>query len=172
MNKPMSAADYRANARAFKAKSPTQIVTLTSGSIFELRRPDVMGALITGRIPQSLLNQGLKAWQESGKVSPEQVAQHLESKDVIDGLIFMREIVCESCVAPRFVEFATADDEIGASDMLPEDFNEIFAWAMNHSGVEGIEALRSFRGGQERGVAGDQSNGAELQPATVETHAN
>lgn len=172
MTKPMTAAEYRANARAFKSKTPTQMVTLKSGAVFELRRPDLMGALITGRIPQSLLNEGVKSWQAQGKVTPDQIAEHLDSKDVLDGLVFMREVVSECCVNPRFVEFATQDDEIGASDMLPEDFNEIFAWAMNHEGVEGIQALRSFRKGSKRRTAGNKSHGEELQPVAVADSTN
>jgi len=172
MDKPMSAAEYRANARAFKAKAPTETVTLNSGSVFELRRPDLQGALMTGRIPQSLVSEGLAAWQKTGKVSETDVAKHMGEKEVLDSLVFMREVVSECCVNPRFVEFATQDDEIGASDMLPEDFSEIFTWAMTHAGVEGIDALRSFRAGRERGIVGDQSGSEELQPATVSTSEN
>jgi len=172
MKKPMTAAEYRQNARAFKAKAPTEIVTLKSGSVFELRRPDLQGALMTGRIPQSLVSEGLAAWKLSDKASEKDIAQHMGEKDVLDSLVFMREVVGECCVNPRFVEFATADDEIGASDMLPADFSEIFTWAMSHAGVEGIEALRSFREGRERGDAGDQPDGALLQPTAVSTSEN
>lgn len=172
MNKPMTAAEYRANARAFRAKGPTEVVTLKNGSVFELRRPDLQGALITGRIPQSLLQEGMQAWQKAGKASPEDIAKQMGDKEVLDSLIFMREVVSECCVNPRFVEVATADDEIGSSDMLPADFTEIFEWAMRHQGVEGIEALRSFRSGRERRNVGNRSRRKKLQPETVSTAEN
>lgn len=155
--KPMSAAEYRANAEKRKAERPTETVTLKSGSVFELRRPDLSGYMKTGRLPQSLVSQGLSAWND--KKTPEQVARELNDKDVIESLIFMREIVHDCTVTPKFVEFATNDNEIGAADMLPEDFDEIYAWAMGYKGVAGIAGLQSFRGGQERGASGDRAHG-------------
>lgn len=154
--KPMSAAEYRANAEKVKDQGPTEIVPLKSGSVFELRRPDLSGYMKTGRLPQSLVSQGLSAW--SARKSPEQVAQSLNDKDVIESLIFMREIVHDCTVNPKFVEFATNENEIGAADMLPEDFDEIYAWAMGYQGVAGIESLRSFRGGSERGTTGNRAH--------------
>lgn len=154
--KPMSAAEYRANAERVKDERPTEIVPLKSGSVFELRRPDLSGYMKTGRLPQSLVTQGLNAW--NAKKTPEQVAQDLDDKDVIESLIFMREIVHDCTVRPKFVEFATNDNEIGAADMLPQDFDEIYSWAMGHKGVAGIASLHGFRGGQTRGAAGDRAN--------------
>lgn len=153
MNKPMSAADYRKNAEKIRSQRPSEIVTLKSGSVFELRRPDLQAYMITGRLPQSLVNEGMKAWKS--KQTAESVARNLKDEEIIDSLVFMREIVHDSTVRPKFVEFATNDDEIGAADMLIEDFNEIFAWAMGHQGVKGIAGLESFRAGSKRGTAGN-----------------
>lgn len=172
MTQPMTAAQYRANARAFRTKGPTEVVTLTSGAVFELRRPDLVGILMTGRIPQSLVSEGLAAWQKNGKVSPEAVAEQMGEQEILNSIVFMREIVSECCVSPRFVEFATSDEEIGASDMLPADFSEIFSWAMNHEGVEGVEALRSFRPGRARGTAGAKSRSKKRQHENVGVLAN
>ena len=152
--KPMSAADYRTNAEKVKAKRPTEIVKLKSGSVFELRRPDLAGYMATGRLPQSLMNEGLKAW--NSKKDAEQIAQDLDDKGVIDSLIFMREIVHDCTVKPKFVEFATNDDEIGAADMLPEDFSEIFSWAMGYQGVAGLPGLHTFRERQTRGTVSNR----------------
>lgn len=153
--KPMSAAEYRANARKKDAERPTEIVPLKSGSVFELRRPDLEAYMVMGRLPQSLVNVGLKAWQ----AGPEQAAKELSTEDASDALIFMREIVHDCTVRPKFVEFAVNDDEIGAADMLKEDFNEIYAWAMTHQGVAGITGLQSFRARQTRGTAGAGNDG-------------
>ena len=156
--KPMSAAQYRANANRTNSKRPTEVVQLASGSIFELHRPDLQGYLVTGRLPHSLLSEGLKAWK-TNKAATE-IAQDMGDKETVDALIFMREIVHDCTVTPKFVEFATNDDEIGAADMLPEDFNEIFQWAMGYKGVAGREGLLSFGAGQTRGTAADSPDGA------------
>lgn len=152
--KPMSAAEYRANAEKVKDERPTENVRLKSGSVFELRRPDLSGYMKTGRLPQSLVSQGISAW--SARKTPNQVAAGLNDKDVIESLIFMREIVHDCTVKPKFVEFATNDDEIGAADMLPEDFDEIYSWAMGYQGVAGIVGLQTFRRGQTRRTASDR----------------
>ncbi len=176
MSKPMSAREYRAHAQSFKAKAPTEIVTLSSGSVFELRRPDLMGYLSTGRIPQSLLALGMKAWKENGNASTEDVQaaiqQKMQGQELVDSLVFMREIVHQCCVNPKFVEFATEDDEIGAADMLPADFAEIYKWVMNHEGVAGLEGLQTFRQGQERRTSSDSTNGTELHAEAVSSAEN
>jgi hypothetical protein len=150
MTQPLSGRDYRAHAQKVKEKEPTEIVTLKSGSVFELRRPDLMGYVSTGRLPQSLLTEALAAWKTRGIVSAESIAAKLDDQKAVDSLILMREIVHDACVNPKFVEIATADDEIGAADMLPADFTEIFEWAMTHQGVAGLEGLKSFRSRRKR----------------------
>lgn len=152
--RPMSAADYRANAQKVNDQRPTEIVKLKSGSVFELRRPNLSAYMVTGRLPQSLVSVGMKAW----KKGPEQVATDLNDDEAMETLIFMREIVHECTVRPKFVQFATNDDEISASEMLIEDFNEIFSWAMGYQGVAGINGLQSFLQGRTRGTAGVGSN--------------
>ena len=153
--KPMSAADYRANAERVKADRPTEIVRLQSGSVFELRRPDLQSYMVMGRLPKSLVDVGIKAWKAQSTQSAE---KSLTDEDAIDALVFMREIVHDCTVRPKFVEFATNDDEIGAAEMLREDFDEIFHWAMNYQGVAGIESLQTFRDGPARGVAGNRTD--------------
>lgn len=153
--KPMSAAEYRANAKKRDSERPTEIVKLKSGSVFELRRPDLESYMIMGRLPQSLVNVGLKAW----KAGAQKTANDLSNEDAVDALIFMREIVHDCTVKPKFVEIAVNDDEIGAADMLKEDFDEIYHWAMTHQGVAGIAGLQSFREGQARGTSGAGADG-------------
>lgn len=172
MAKAMSVREYRANAEKRKALRPVEIVELSSGSIFELRRPDLQGMVITGRLPQTLLTEAMAAWKKSGIVSAEQIGAQLEEREVIDSLIFMREIVHDCCVKPKFVEFATEDDEISAADMLPEDFTEIFQWAMGYQGVAGLDGLKSFRDGRQGATTGDSPDSTELQPEAVSASAN
>jgi len=168
--KPMSAAEYRANAERRQATRPTEIVSLESGSVFELRRPDLQSYMITGRLPQSLVHVGLKAW----KKTVDTAVKELKDDEAADMFIFMREIVHECTVNPKFVQYATNDNEIGAADMLIEDFNEIFRWAMQYGGLAGLSGLQTFRGGQARGTVTDSPNGAEQRresepaPAPVE----
>lgn len=155
--KPMTAADYRANAERVKNQRPTEIVTLKSGSVFELRRPDLQAWVMTGRIPQSLLEQGMKAWQEQGKV-PATVSVN-KPEIVTDIAIFTLSVVQECTVSPRLVEFPDPEkNEIGPQTMLEEDFYEIFNWAMNYQGVTGLDGLKSFREGSKRGSAGNRTN--------------
>jgi hypothetical protein len=155
--KPMSAAEYRANAEQKRAGRPTEIVPLASGSVFELRRPDLYSYMITGRLPQSLVHVGLKAW----KKTVDTAVKELKNDEAADMFVFMREVVHDCTVNPKFVEFATNDNEIGAGDMLIEDFNEIFRWGMEYGGLAGLSGLHSFRGGQERGTAADSADGKE-----------
>lgn len=155
--KPMSAAEYRANAERIKADRPTQVVKLKSGSVFELRRPDLSAYMVTGRLPQSLVREGMKAWKTN--ISADKIASDLDDQDVVDSLIFMREIVHDCTVNPRFVEFATEDNQISAADMLVEDFNEIFSWAIGYQGVAGVIGLQTFREGSARGTAGNRTHG-------------
>lgn len=153
---PMSAAEYRANAQKKTAEQrPTEIVPLKSGSVFELRRPNLEAFLKTGRMPQSLVRTGMAAW----KTGPQEAAQNMSDDEAVDALEFMRDIVQDCTVKPKFVEVATRADEIGAADMLPEDFDEIYDWAMTHQGVAGIKGLQSFRPRQARGTAGARAHG-------------
>lgn len=152
--KPMSAAKYRAHAQKVSADRPIEIVRLKSGSVFALRRPDLEAFMIMGRLPQSLVTIGIKAWKSSAA----KVASEMTDQEAQDALIFMREIVHDCTVTPKFVEFATKDDEISASEMLKEDFDEIFEWAMGHVGVAGISGLQSFRPGSTRGTTGDRAH--------------
>lgn len=167
MTQPMSAADYRANADKIRSQRPTEIVKLKSGSVFELRRPDLSSYMVTGRLPQSLVREGMKAWK--AKLPAEKIANELGDEEVMDSLIFMREIVHECTVTPKFVEFATNDNEISAADMLIEDFNEIFTWAMSHQGVAGIAGLQSFRGRQERGTSTTGAHGKKQRRKSKST---
>lgn len=171
MSTPMNAADYAAHAKAKRATAKTEIVTLKSGSVFELRRPNIQAWVMTGRVPQSLIEAGMKAWQHQGKVPSLSAAG--QQQMVSDSAIFFVRLVQDCTVNPKLVEFPDPNqNEIGPDTMLDEDFFEIVSWAMNHQGVAGIDGLQSFREGRERGAAGDSVDSQELQPEAVESPAN
>jgi hypothetical protein len=169
-DKAMTRSEYQAHARARKDQRPAELVALKSGSKFYLRRPDIQGMMLLGLVPQTLVAEGLAAWKKSGIVSQDTVANQFGDKEIVDSLIFMREIVASTTVSPRLVEIATQDDEVAAEDMLPEDFSEIFSWAL---GVpSGFENLRNFRPGPERGIDSDSPDGANLQPEAEPSISN
>jgi hypothetical protein len=150
--KPMTAAEYAAHAEGVKSTWPTEIVTLKSGSVFELRRPNLKGYVITGRLPTSLLTAGMKATKGDTKLSEE---------DARDFPVFAASILRECCVNPK-------PDEI---DMLPEDAWEIYNWAMTHQGVAGIDGLRNFRPEQQAAKT-PSADGQELPRPSVATVAD
>lgn len=150
--KPMTAAEYAAHAEEVKAQQPTEIVTLKSGSVFELRRPNLKGYVITGRLPSSLLTAGMKATKGDTQLSEE---------DARDFPAFAASILRECCVNPR-------PDDI---DMLAEDAWEIYMWAMTHQGVAGIDGLRNFRAEPQPAKA-DSVDGEELRKPSVATVAD
>jgi hypothetical protein len=149
---PMSAAEYAAHAEQVKEQRPTEIVTLKSGSVFELRRPNLQGYVMTGRLPQSLLLAGIKATK--GK-------QDLSEQDAADFPVFAASILRECCVNPKPSEI----------DMLPEDAWEIYMWAMDHKGVVGVDGLRSFRP-ELAATPAAQPDGQKLPRPTVATVAD
>lgn len=160
--KPMTAAQYAAHSEKVKAQQSPEpkIVTLKSGSVFELRRIDLKGMVQLGVIPHSLVSESLKALQAKGNYRPSDTT---ELK--IDGLILQREVVAACCVMPPF-------NEETAKSFLTEDFEEIYLWAMSHQGVEGAKALETFRKGRKRGTSRGRSNGKKLQPTTESTATN
>ena len=152
--KPMSAAEYAEHAESVKSKRPTEMVTLKSGSVFELRRPNLQGYVITGRLPMSILMMAVKATQTDDHAAKGDAAR--------DFPIFAAWVLRECCVNPK-------PDEI---DMLPEDAWEIFIWAVGYRGVAGIDGLHSFRSGQEQRTAPVEPDGPELPHPAVATVAD
>lgn len=164
--KPMTAAEYAAHAEAVEAKRPTVIKTLKSGSVFELRKPDLQRMVILGLVPQTLLDEGVKAWEASGiKPKGKSAPVRISADAARNGLITMREVVRAACVQPPF-------NEVTASAFLREDFDEIYYWAMGHEGVEGAEALQNFRKGRKRATATSGANREKHQPETISTAEN
>ena len=163
--KPMTAAEYAAHAEAVDSKRPTVIKTLKSGSVFELRKPDLQRMVILGLIPQTLLEEGVRAWEQSGIKQPGKQAIRVSEDVTKSALITMREVVQEACVMPPF-------NEITAKTFLRQDFDEIYRWAMGHEGVEAAAGLRRFRKGRKRRTSTTGADGTELGAENVSTAAN
>lgn len=164
--KPMTPAEYAAHAEAVDAQRPTVIKTLKSGSVFELRKPDLRRMVILGLIPQSLLDIAMGAWEQSGiKPTGKKGQIQISAATTKNGLIAMREVVADACVMPPF-------NEITAKSFLEEDFDEIYYWAMGHEGVAAAEGLRSFRKGRKGRTANRRADGEKLQPETVSNASN
>lgn len=175
-----TASAYRRAAEDQRALKPTIKITVPSGFEWEIRPPDLQGYVMTGRLPQSLVSQFLASAKElgitpeelvtAGKPNPKIAAKLLNTLgdgEVTEMLIFMREIVRESCVNPKLVVGASAADEVDPGEVLPDDFQAIFNACMSHSGVAGLPALRTFRNRRERRIAGGKSHGKKLRRKTV-----
>lgn len=169
-----TAAQYR--KRRLTSERPSQFVTVPSGFVWELRAPNILAYMATGRYPQSLVHKGLEAFKTNGTLDHEalgkQVVKESTQEEIAETLIFMRQIVVDACVKPRIVVGGMGDDELDPVEVDPDDFRFIFSWCMSHGGVAGIDGLQSFRVGQTGGATSDQSDGAELRDAPVEDIAH
>ncbi len=177
--KAATASEYR--KRRSVSSRPTQLVTVPSGFVWELRAPNILAYMATGRYPQSLVNKGMEAFKANGSIPEsevdrlkigEEVIQKSSDEEIAQTLIFMRQIVTDACVNPRIVVGGTGDDELDPVEVDPDDFRFIFNWCLEHGGVAGVDGLRTFRGGQERGATSDQPDGEELRSETVESLAS
>jgi hypothetical protein len=172
--KPVTAADYR--KRRATSDRPTQLITVPSGFVWELRAPNILAYMATGRYPQSLVSKGLEAFRKNGTLDKESLGKEIikqsSDEEIAETLIFMRQIVVDACVNPRIVVGGTGEDELDPVEVDPDDFRFIFKWCMEHGGVAGVDGLQSFRAGQERGTTVDQSDGPELRDEAVEDIAH
>lgn len=175
--KANSAAEYR--KRPATTEGATQLVKLPSGFVWKLRAPNILSYMATGRYPQSLVNKGLEAWKKNGVLPKgqlekfgEEIIKEMDEGEITQTLIFMRTLVQDACVKPRIVVGGVGEDELDPVEVDPEDFKFIFSWCMKHGGVQGIEALETFRGGRSRGTAGTKSNRKKLRTRSRRTLAH
>lgn len=142
--------DYRTAVAKARATEAVEFVA-PSGFTWKLRRPGIGAFLATGRVPQSLLETGMKAWQAQGKMPASASPPEMNAEDTMASLIFMREIVREACVSPRIAVGSSDPDTIDPAEMFEADFMAIFEWVV--TGGENAAVLRNFRAGQERGTS-------------------
>lgn len=169
-----SAADYRV-AREQAATAPDKIipVPMPSGFVWGLKRPDLAGFIMTGRMPESLVNEFLASAKRRGKLPQEMTQDDLKNAveqneidpaETINSLIFMRELVRECAAQPRI---GIGEGEIPPTEVDPEDFKYIFHWAMSHKGVQGIEALQTFQSRRERRANKSRARRGKLRDKAV-----
>lgn len=164
--KASTAAEYR--KRQGKAEGATQLVKVPSGFVWELRPPNILAYIATGRYPQSLVNSARKAWKKTGILpttdkAGEELIKQASDEEMAQLLIFMRTLVQDACIKPRIVVGGMGEDELDPVEVDPTDFKFIFSWCMSHGGVPGIESLENFRGGQQRGTSGAKPDGKKLR---------
>lgn len=128
------AALWQQVAKKKVAASPTTEVEI-DGFKFEGRRVQIQGWVKSGRLPQSLVTELIRAEQDgdiqgaASNVSPEQAQQLLK---------FQRDIVCAVVVKPKIVthDDALAEGEVRYADIseaVPDLMDKIFAWAAGNS---------------------------------------
>lgn len=157
------------------AEKPTAVepvpVPMPSGATFLLRVPDITGYAMTGRMPQALTSTFIEAAESRGlkkldevKKNVAAVAEEISLSDAKESLIFVRDIVCEAVVSPKFGD---GPGEIPYSKFKTEDFKFVFQWVLQHSGVAGLAGLQSFRSRRERRASKSRSNRKKLRRETV-----
>ena len=113
---------------ASTSASPVEELILPSGFVVDVRRPSLTVWLMNGRVPETFLLAAMD--KDGGSADP---TANLEGDDLIKALSFIRDVVVETCVAPRIVVGAAAgsEDEIDPARIPEADFFAIFTYAMN-----------------------------------------
>jgi hypothetical protein len=158
------------------------VVPMPSGARFKMRRADVQGMALVGVLPQSLVNQGLAAWQKQGKFKgAEDLTKQIETsiqeqppEETIELLIFYRQIVVDNVLQPRigYSDAGVVSLLNGAGKPVAavqeRDFRYAFKWITRQEGKE-APGLSKFREGHERGATatGDDSEGRGTEIVTV-----
>jgi hypothetical protein len=136
------AAAYRKIREQRQNAEPTFEVTLPSGAVFVLRRPDPSIFAVTGALPLTLPEKMEKA-RLKGKTDAE-AFQTLSVKEQTAGIEVTSKLVRLACVSPRIVDYPDPNaDEIAPDDLLLEDYNFIAMWIQTGGGES--DSLDSFR---------------------------
>lgn len=170
--KVTSAAEYR-KIRAAAKPTETHIVPMPSGANWELCIPDLSGYIMTGRLPRSLITDFLAAAEKSG-IKPAEIEANLDKvvdavsvPEMVDSLIFMRQIVSDAMVNPRIVPGGTGANELDPTEVDPRDFKYTFHWVLAHQGVAGLAGLQQFRSRRERRASASSTGRKKLRQAAV-----
>jgi hypothetical protein len=149
----------------------TFAVAMPSGATFLLRIPDVTGYAMTGRMPQKLTTEFLQSAEARGlrklseiKASVNELAEDLDLADANDSLIFVRELVREAVVQPRFGD---GPGMVPYNKFKTVDFKFVFSWVLQHSGVAGLSGLQTFRPRRERRALKSRANRKKLRGSAV-----
>lgn len=116
----MNAKQYR---RLRQQVERTADVTLPSGAVFTLRRPSLDLWVASGRMPQNFLKAMLEAQNAT------LAAQiNFSAEEQMDGIHFVRDLVCYACVNPRVAVNPDSEDVLDLGELSPEDYQFLANW--------------------------------------------
>ena len=121
----MKARDYR---RLRQQREVTADVTLPSGAVFTLRRPSLDLWIASGRMPQTFL----RAMLETQQATPgAQVV--FSAEETMDGIHFVRDLVCFACVSPRVATNPASEDVLDLAELDAADYQFLASWVQSGS---------------------------------------
>lgn len=120
-----------------------ELLTLTSGEKFRVRRPSITNMVKTGQVPANVAGAALKF--DSGKpMSDRDVTRLFELKEIV---------TTHSLLSPKIVENPNyEEDEIALSDLTEDEINDVYTYVQ-----VGLEELTRFREKRQRDAAGPDS---------------
>ena len=163
----MNAKQYR---RLRQQVEKTADVVLPSGAVFTLRRPSLDLWIASGRMPQTFLKAMLEA---QNATLAAQV--HFSADEQIDGIHFVRDLVCYACVNPRVAVHPQSEDELDIAELSPEDYAFLSNWVQSGSpdvpvatatGEVPQPAVARFQPKQPGRAAGAGADGLEVRDAS------
>jgi|SRR5215213_2012693 len=161
------------SAAAWGAAAKSNLLTLPSGAVVEVKRPGPEVYLKFGQMPQALVSLLVKTKNPDQLEHATVMASfaQLSDEEFKQYMLFARDIVAASVVRPKIVVGATGEDEIDPSDIPPGDFWHLVSWAalaargipvQTTKGDTTVEAVETFR--PEQGVSDALSGSVPLPP--------
>lgn len=162
----------RAKAYRQKVQESLTEVTVPSGAVFLVREYNPEGWLMSGDVPQPIVQTYLDV-QKRGEVG---MAEMLEEPGTFKKLgDLMRFAVCYCSVDPIVKIDPKGEDELAASDILFGDLQYLWLYltkqlpdstVRTETGGVSAEAVHTFReGGRGETAPGDSGGGSEVRDA-------
>lgn len=126
------------SAKEFKlkreAREKGELLTLSSGLVVLVKRPNITRMIAKGLVPNSIL-QKFMVLQDKNTYDP---------KDIEAILVFQKEMAKQALVKPIIVDEPNYDnDEISVDDLEDTDLAEI--WQYVNGGIEEVDKFRRER---------------------------
>ena len=119
-------------------------VTLPSGFVWKLRAPALNQFILAGKLPAALTAKMVEITAQAEGTTEEvgaQIMARLTPAEIVQNLEFNRDLVIYCAVEPKISLNPQDENEIGLTDILPEDFEFLMNWV----GGKRAESLDSFR---------------------------